>query len=192
MIVISGRGSNVSKPPAAASRCASREEEFIELLTSHKHQIFNFIFCIVHSLSDAEDVFQQTSIALWEDFDQFRSNTDFGAWAMTVARFRTLNFLRSKRRERLCFSENLISQIAECPFESTEVQDTRLRALSDCCQKLSPKDQDLVAMCYRDDRIRSVADQIGRPVQAVYKSLARIRRALFECIERRIASEGHL
>jgi RNA polymerase sigma-70 factor (ECF subfamily) len=181
----------VDQPNAIPSPCASREEEFIELLTSHKHQIFNFIFCIVHSLSDAEDVFQQTSIALWQDFDQFKSNSDFAAWAMTVARFRTLNYLRSKRRERLYFSEDLIAQIAECPFESTEIQDTRLKALSECCQKLSPKDQELVAMCYREDRIRSVADRIGRPVQAVYKSLARIRRALFECIERQIASEGH-
>ena len=60
-----------------SSNCASRQDEFIELLTSHKHQIFNYIFCVLHSLADAEDVFQQTSIALWQNFAQFESNTDF-------------------------------------------------------------------------------------------------------------------
>jgi RNA polymerase sigma-70 factor (ECF subfamily) len=174
-----------------SSECASREDVFIELLTSHKHQIFNFIFCILHSHSDAEEVFQQTSIALWENFDQFEPNSDFGAWASQVARFRTLNFLRSKRRERLYFSDNIIAQLAECPFESNDVQDTRLRALSDCRQKLASSDQALVAMCYRGDPIRDVAVKIGRPIQAVYKSLARIRRTLFECIERKLAREGH-
>ena len=174
-----------------SSECASREEEFIELLASHKHQIFNFIFCVLHSLSDAEEVFQQTSIALWEHFDQFQPNSDFAAWAAKVARFRTLNFLRARRRERLFFSESVIAQIAECPFESNEVQDMRLRALSECRQKLTSSDQALVAMCYRGDPIREVAIKIGRPVQAVYKSLARIRRMLFDCIERKLAREGH-
>jgi RNA polymerase sigma-70 factor (ECF subfamily) len=174
-----------------ASECPLREDEFIELLASHKHQIFNFIFCILHSLSDAEEVFQQTSIALWENFDQFETNSDFGAWAAKVARFRTLNFLRAKRRERLYFSDNIIAQLAECPFESNDMQDSRLRALSECRQKLSSSDQALVAMCYRGDAIRDVAVKIGRPIQAVYKSLARIRRMLFECIERTLAREGH-
>jgi RNA polymerase sigma-70 factor (ECF subfamily) len=186
-------GPAVEKPTTLSSECAaSREDEFIELLTSHKHQIFNFIFCILHSLSDAEDIFQQTSIALWENFDQFESNSDFAAWAKKVARYRTLNFLRSKRRERLYFSEDVISQLAECPFEPNDVQDKRLRALSECRQKLSGSDDALVSMCYRGDAIRDVADRIGRPVQAVYKSLGRIRRMLFDCIERTLAREGHL
>jgi RNA polymerase sigma-70 factor (ECF subfamily) len=171
---------------------SSKEDVFIDLLASHKHQIFNFIFCIVHTLSDAEDVFQQTSIALWENFDQFEPNSDFAAWAAKVARHRTLHFLRTKRRERLYFSDNVIAQLAECPFESNEVQDRRLQALSGCRTKLSANDQALVGMCYRGDPIRDVAHEIGRPVQAVYKSLARIRRLLFECIERALAQEGHV
>jgi RNA polymerase sigma-70 factor (ECF subfamily) len=142
-------------------------------------------------VSDAEEVFQQTSIALWENFDQFEPDSDFGAWAAKVARFRTLNFLRSKRRERLYFSDSIIAQLAECPFEPNDVQAKRLRALSECRQKLTSSDQALVALCYCGEPIRDVAAQIGRPVRTVYKSLARIRRLLFECIERNIAREGH-
>lgn len=175
-----------------SSDCASRQDEFIELLTSHKHQVFNYIFCVLHSLADAEDVFQQTSIALWQNFAQFESNTDFGAWASKVARHRILNFLRSKRRERLFFSENLIEQLSECPFDSNEAQVSRLRALGECRKRLADSDQTLISMCYGGESIRDAAQEIGRPVQAVYKSLARIRRMLFDCIERRLAREGHV
>lgn len=175
-----------------SSNCASRQDEFIELLTSHKHQIFNYIFCVLHSLADAEDVFQQTSIALWQNFAQFESNTDFGAWASKFARHRILNFLRSKRRERLFFSENLIEQLSDCPLDSNEAQVSRLRALGECRQRLADNDQKLISMCYGGESICDVALEIGRPVQAVYKSLARIRRMLFDCIERRLAREGHV
>lgn len=175
---------------SASSKTASREDEFIELLTSHKHQIFNYIFCVLHSLADAEDVFQQTSVALWQNFEQFELNTDFGAWASKVARHRILNFLRARRRDRLCFSDSLVDQLAECPFDSNETQASRLRALGECRQRLAENDQALISMCYGGDTIRDVAEQIGRPAQAVYKSLARIRRMLFDCIERRLAREG--
>jgi RNA polymerase sigma-70 factor (ECF subfamily) len=171
---------------------ASREDEFIGLLTAHKHQVFNLIFCIVHSLADAEDVFQQTSLALWQNFDQFQPDSDFGAWAATIARHRILNFLRTKRRERLYFSGSVIEQLADCPFDSGPQKGARLRALSECRQRLSDNDQTLVAHCYGGEPICSVADRIGRPVQAVYKSLARIRRMLFDCIERKLAQETHI
>lgn len=176
----------------AESRSA-REEEFITLLTRHKHQVFNLIFCIVHSLPDTEDVFQQAMIVLWSKFDEFQRGTDFGAWASRVARYRALNFIRSKRRDRLHFSEDLISHIAECEFDSAEVQDARLRALAACRQKLSQSDQMLLSVCYGGETTISEASKlVGRPVRSVYDSLARIRGALYDCIARTLSREGYL
>lgn len=173
--------------------CADREEEFIALLTRHKHQIFNLIFCMLHSLPDTEDVFQQTSMALWSSFDRFEPGTNFGAWASQIARYRVSHFMRSKRRQRVYFSDALIQQLAACPFDSHEMQETRLQALAACRKKLSYSDQRLIELCYGGrGTIRNAAKQIGRPVQAVYGSLSRIRGALHACIERSLSREGHL
>jgi len=38
---------------------------------------------------------------------------------------------------------------------------------------------------------RGVAEALGRPVRSVYKSLSRIRGALLECANRRLAREDH-
>jgi RNA polymerase sigma-70 factor (ECF subfamily) len=199
-------GSPLRKPPRAsvqedcsvgktdtAPRRTEREEEFIELLTRHRHQIFNLIFCMVQSLPDSEDVFQQTTMALWNKFDDFQTGTDFAAWASRVARYRALNFIRSKRRERVLFSEGLIAQLAECRFDSAEMQDARLQALASCREKLSQADQMLLSVCYGGrGTIRESAKLVGRPVGAVYDSLSRIRGALFDCIERALSKEGYL
>jgi RNA polymerase sigma-70 factor (ECF subfamily) len=176
-----------------ASDRPTREDEFITLLTHHKHQLFNLIFCMVQSLPDTEDVFQQTTMALWNKFDDFQLGTDFAAWASRVARYRALNFIRSKRRERVLFSEGLIAQLAECRFDSAELQDARLRALAACREKLSQADQMLLSVCYgREGTIRESAKLIGRPVGSVYDSLSRIRAALYDCIGRTLSREGHL
>jgi RNA polymerase sigma-70 factor (ECF subfamily) len=163
------------------------EAEFLELLARHKYELFNLIFCIIPSLADAEDVFQQTTLAIWDNFSQFQPGTDFMAWAGQVARYRAWNFARSKRRERVYFSEELISELAEAPFESTEIQEARLQALARCRQKLSAADQNLILLCYGGSTVSQAAVKLGRPVRAVHNSLSRVRRALYECIERALA-----
>jgi RNA polymerase sigma-70 factor (ECF subfamily) len=67
-----------------------------------------------------------------------------------------------------------------------------------CLEKLSEKDRQLVRKCYGDGyrpqgarvTFKAVALELGRPVNTVYKALNRIRRALYECIERTLAVEG--
>lgn len=169
-----------------------REEDFLALLTRHKHELFTLIFCIVRSLPDAEDLFQQTTLALWADFDRFETGGNFMAWAAQIARYRAWNFMRSKRRERVFFSESLVAELQETMefrFDPVDIQQARLQALAKCRQKLSDIDQNLLLHCYGGGSICEAAKRIGRPVRAVYDSLSRIRRALYNCIERSIARE---
>jgi RNA polymerase sigma-70 factor (ECF subfamily) len=147
---------------------------------------------MVHNLPDAEDVFQQAAITMWEKFDQFEAGSDFPAWACSVARFKALNFLNSKKRERACFSEQLIDELASREVHQPELQEARLRALAACREKLSQVDQNLLALCYGGSgTVREVAVRIGRPVGSVYDSLSRIRRGLFACIQQKLANEEY-
>jgi RNA polymerase sigma-70 factor (ECF subfamily) len=169
---------------------ANRRNEFVELLSRFQTQLFNYIFCIVQTLPDAEDVFQQTTLAMWDHFDQFQPGSDFVAWASKIARFRALNFVRTKRRERVFFSEALIGELAENGMEPAQTQNARLHALAACREKLSGTDQKLLSLCYGTcNTIGEAADLLGRPLKAVYHSLWRIRRALHQCIERTLARE---
>jgi RNA polymerase sigma-70 factor (ECF subfamily) len=145
-------------------------------------------------MPDAEDVFQQTSVALWENYDQFTPGTNFGAWATSVARHRVAQFIRCKQRDRHSyFPDDVIDELAACPFAPPDVQEARLKALGECRKRLPAADQRLIALCYGGaGSIRDAANQIGRPVQTVYCSLTRIRARLRECIERRLAREAKL
>jgi RNA polymerase sigma-70 factor (ECF subfamily) len=173
-----------------AAAGASRNEQFVSLLSRFQSQLFNYIFCIVQTLPDTEDVFQQTTLAMWDHFDQFQPGSDFLAWASKIARFRALNFIRAKRRERVFFSEALIGELAENGFEPADAQNARLKALASCREKLSGTDQKLVSLCYGTcNTIGEAAELLRRPLQAVYHSLWRIRRALHKCIERTLAGE---
>jgi RNA polymerase sigma-70 factor (ECF subfamily) len=140
-------------------------------------------------MPDAEDVFQQTAITLWDKFGEFEPGSDFFAWACTIARYKTLNYFQSKGRERLYFSEAVIDQLATRDQWKPDLHEARLKALAACREKLSSKDQRLLADCYSGrGTILDVAKQLGRPIGSVYDSLSRIRRALYACIQRTLTS----
>jgi RNA polymerase sigma-70 factor (ECF subfamily) len=63
--------------------------------------------------------------------------------------------------------------------------------LTVCVQKLSQADRELLQRRYEfDAKPQQIADQIGRPVNSVYKGLQRIRAALMVCVERVLRAEG--
>ena len=92
---------------------SDRNEVFVELLTLHQRRLYGFIYTLVPNTADAEDLLQQTSLVLWQKFNEFDLNSSFPAWACRIAHFLVLNHLREKRRSRVVLSDELIARLAE-------------------------------------------------------------------------------
>lgn len=168
------------------------DEAFARLLAQYRKPLFRFIYCLVQSMHDAEDLFQQVTITLWDRFEEFEPDTDFFSWACAVAKNRALNYFKARGRRRIYFSSELIDEIAERERLQSEYYEARLQSLAHCRKKLSRADQELLAACYESGcSMRVAAEKIGRPVGSVYTSLTRIRQALYRCIERALAGEGN-
>jgi RNA polymerase sigma-70 factor (ECF subfamily) len=175
-----------------AGRPGDRKAEFAAQLSRHQGQLFGYIHSLVRDLDDADDLFQQTCLVLWDKFDQFDSSRSFVCWACGVARYEVLNFLRSRSRNRLYFSDELNLALIEAQedLEPDQLEERR-DALAGCMKKLRERDKDLLEACYgRQAGIRDVAQARGRSAQSVHNSLRRIRRAMFECVRRTMAHGG--
>lgn len=169
----------------------SRDEEYVQLLNRYKKPLFRLILCMVRSPSDADDLFQQTAITMWDKFAEFESGTSFYAWASTIARYKVRDFIKSSTRRRAYFSDAVVEKLAA---EQADVaaDDARLVALSNCKKKLTQRDQSLLVACYSGrETIAEVAERTGRSAGSVYANLWRVRRSLYECIERAISREGY-
>jgi RNA polymerase sigma-70 factor (ECF subfamily) len=163
-----------------------RKAEFAELLREAQSRLFGYIHSLVRDLDDADDLFQQTTLILWNKFDDFDLRRSFLSWACGVARLEACNFLRSRGRQRLYFSDDLNLLLAEAQEELTHDElDERRDALAACVEKLRQRDRQLLDECYgHEGGVTAVAVRHGRSPQSVHNSLRRIRRALFECIRR--------
>jgi RNA polymerase sigma-70 factor (ECF subfamily) len=170
----------------------SRQLEFARYLRQYQTQLFGYIHSLVRDLNDADDVFQQTTVVLWNKFGSFDRQRSFGAWACGVARLEVSNFLRSRSRRRLYFTDELNLLLIEAQVQMTPDElDDRRAALGRCVQKLRDRDRQLLEECYGNSSVTQTAERQGRSANSVHNSLRRIRRALFECISRSLMQEAH-
>jgi RNA polymerase sigma-70 factor, ECF subfamily len=163
-------------------------EEFLRLYSVHQKQIYAFIGTFFRDAADVDEVVQETSIVLWSKFDEFRSDGDFLRWAFGIARLEVLRHFRTQNKRGTPFDEYLIDLLAEERHRQIEYLDRRREALKLCLDKLNHRDRSLVEDCYRSGAlIKHVAERLSRPANAVYQSLSRIRRTLYECINRTLS-----
>jgi RNA polymerase sigma-70 factor (ECF subfamily) len=168
---------------------------FIALFVKAQRRIFAYILTLLPHQADAEDVLQQVSAIMWEKFDEDDPPGDFTSWGCRIAYLEILHYRRSRRRQRVVFSDELLEHLAEVIEEdSTALQlDERLEALDDCLEKLSRRDRKLLAERFKEGATPlSTAESLGRSVDAVYKAMARIRRGLYDCVTRTLAGGGRL
>lgn len=172
---------------ANASR-GPQYEEFLGLLMANQQRIYAFILTLVPNHSNADDIMQDTIIVMWRKFGGFEIGTNFRAWGVTIARFIVMRFREKQRNSCVHFSEESLKAISSRE-EVFDGIDDRLRALESCLTKLPDRDSELIRMRYEGKiTIKAVAEKVGRPVQGMYKAMARIHNLLHQCVERTLSA----
>lgn len=184
---------SASVEPRVEQRVERRvETEFAEYLRAHQSRVYAYIHSLVRDLNDADDLLQQTTLVLWKKFAEFDRHGNFCAWACGIARLEVANFLRSRSRRRLYFSDELNLLLVEASIEppAEELADQRA-ALAQCVEKLRERDRELLLECYAEPSgVHVAANRRERSTHSVYNSLRRIRRSLYECVERTLAQRA--
>lgn len=169
----------------------SRGQQFLQLYRPSERRIHGFILTLVPNWSQADDLMQETAEVMWAKFDQFKPGTNFISWALSIARYRVLNYYKKERTRRLHFSSEVLRDIDDRAVSATDRMDDYRDALHQCLKKLSARNRQIVCLRYEFNTTpRNIADRIGRGVDTVYKALNRIHTQLFHCVRRTLSREG--
>ena len=165
----------------------SQHECFFKLYTSVHLRLYAYIMTIVHNYEDADDILQETASLLWEKFDQYVQGTNFGAWAVTIARYKAMQFLTNNKTTRMVFGEEFYKQVSEYSQQATSDVAEREKVLDDCIKELSERNKKLLSLRYhKGASIRSISQMTGRPANTLYQSFWRITESLRNCIRKRM------
>jgi RNA polymerase sigma-70 factor (ECF subfamily) len=167
---------------------ATDEQEiaaFSDLVSAHRSRVFGYIYAMLHNMSDAEDIYQQTTLLMWQKFEDFQLGTDFGSWALKIAYHNIKNFQRSARRQHVFFSDAVMEKVLQC-YEAHSVKDAqdRLDALGKCVQRLPERHQHILKQRYSENvSIRDLAMSERKTEAAIAMLLTRLRKTIFRCVQ---------
>lgn len=171
-------------------------DEFVTLLMRQDVQLRGFVATVLGRFTEVDEVVQNTSLTAWKKLDSFTyqqptPDVEFHRWLCTIARYELLSLRRKRGASTIVFNDELISQLADSRLEQAEHYDARHRALVSCLERLNSRDRELLSKRYGDGvRARDIAASLGRSLEGLRKSLARVRRSLLYCIDRTLRQEG--
>lgn len=170
---------------------SAAQQRFLSLFLRSEREIFRYVAALVPNVADAEDIVQQTALALWEKFEAYDPNQPFTPWACRFALNKTKQWIERRQRWQALLERGLAEELVRRREELRPELETRLKHLEGCLSKLPEEQRSIVeGYYYRREGVEKLAENSGRTAAATYKILQRIRQALQVCIENAVKPEG--
>lgn len=160
-------------------------EAFVELMTRYQGHLYGYALSLTADPEAANDLLQETNVVLWENWKEFEPGTNFKAWSFRIAHFQFMALRQRRLRDRLCFSDGLVTAIAVEAKELDETYEQRVASLASCLEQLRPRWREIIRLRYSEGlAVQGMATKIGLSANAISQLLFRARRSLIECVKR--------
>jgi len=168
-----------------------KREEFTHHWLAAEASVSAYVFASISGFHDAEDVVQRIAQELARRFGEYDPSRPFVAWSLWIAKSRVIDHYRAQGRSRVVFSNELLGRLADTIAQQADGRCERREALEYCLDELPPKSRRLLDLRYVDElSAEKAAKEIGSTSGSVRVLLSRVRTALADCIERRLATEN--
>lgn len=131
-----------------------------------------YVRSLLLSSQDVDDLMQDIGLKCWQKFDQFDSEgsaLDFTRWCCVISRFEIFRFRRSKARDRLVLSDEVISLLAVDAEQRLEESEAERSALKDCINKIAEPDRRLLLSVHTaGDSISRIASESNQKRRRLY------------------------
>ena len=166
------------------------ERQFVRHYLDNMRRLYSYIFAFVPNRADADDIFQEVTVIMWQKYESFATDAGFFNWAVKIARHKIKQHIQKQSRGSIRQHLAALQPLEDCALTMLQEHSLEQQALRQCIALMKAKDQELLHLRYEADAsTQSVAARLGRGVSAIYKALNRIHYQLLLCIQGKLAGE---
>src|SRR5215469_10781179 len=89
------------------------QQRFFSLFLRSEREIFRYVSVLVPNVTEAEDIVQQTAMALWEKFDAYDPDQPFTPWACRFALNKARQWIERRQRWQALVDNGLAEELVE-------------------------------------------------------------------------------
>jgi RNA polymerase sigma-70 factor (ECF subfamily) len=173
------------------SELLSRSDYFLSLFEPERKRIYAYVYALVQNKTVADDVFQDVSTLLWQEFNSFIPNSSFTKWSNAIV-FNCVRTYRHKNKRYLVgLSEEVFDQLIDI-IDRDEDIDRKWGLLQSCLSKLTLNTYRVYHGFYVESlSADNIAKKYGRSIYGVRKSLRLLRKTLFDCIDSKQSEDNN-
>jgi RNA polymerase sigma-70 factor (ECF subfamily) len=166
---------------------------FTRLWSQHQSSVRAYLASFLGNSIAVDDGLQEVALVVWQKAPWDGDSSAFLGYCLACARRIALATRRQLGDHRMvCFSPDVAAALADrvalLEQQSATSTDGRAEALRKCLEPMKPEHRNLLEARYSGaskEELREFAKQVGKSMEALYKTLERLRQLLRECVERR-------
>jgi len=179
------------EPKIPDSAESGAHDAFTQIYETYYSRCFGFFRCRVLDTNIAADLTQETFLRAYGAMSRFDSSRQIDSWLMGICRNVLREHVRRERRRREIPWAQLCLEIAEMADDGdgddNGEQVDMMPHLPGCISQLAPKAEAVLrAHYFEGKRLAVVATDTKQSLSAVKMTLLRARRALKNCIRRKL------
>ena len=167
-----------------------RSKMLVRLLTQHHQALLRYVYALVGNAEDANDILQETSVALFQKLEQFDDSRPFLPWAYRFAYFEVLKWRENSANKPLTLDNDVVELISKDRERGDVLLKRRMDLLPECFRLLPSRDLVAIRARYFEKANADVlCEKLGLSRRTLFRELERIRKSLMDCIESKLAVE---
>lgn len=142
--------------------------------------------------SAADDVVQEAMLVVTRKYDRFEEGTSMLAWCRSIVRIEVLR-LRQRQQRDTSLVRRLLDDSISAAFDEYQTvpqsddSESWREALERCLQRVSENGRRVLDARFVDDLgYPQIGEQVGMSLEAVRKSLFRVKKQVRACVESRM------
>jgi len=167
-----------------------RSKMLVRLLTQHHQALLRYVYALVGNAEDANDILQETSVALFQKLEQFDDSRPFLPWAYRFAYFEVLKWRENSANKPLTLDNDVVELISKDRERGDVLLKRRMDLLPECFRLLPSRDLIAIrARYFEKANADDLCEKLGLSRRTLFRELERIRKSLMDCIESKLAVE---
>ncbi|HED07458.1 MAG TPA: RNA polymerase sigma factor [Ignavibacteria bacterium] len=157
----------------------NKEQLFKQTYEQSKDKIYRLCLGFAGNNSDADDLFQEVFIKVWNNLETFRNESSINTWIYKIATNTALLYVSRKNKfnKRISYlkPEDLNLEIKESDPSYTELE---FKKLYQAISELKERDRIIISLLFENSSYSEISEIVGLSVSNVGVRINRIKKTL--------------
>lgn len=166
-----------------------QNDVIVRVLMQQRAELIGYAWLVVGDPDAAEDVFQDVSVIAIRKSNEINDAEHLIRWLYQAIRLEGLKARRNRQTRIKSFSPEVLEALEQARPDYHASESGQMSALRECVNALQGSSRVILEMRYGQNlKPAAIAQQTGKQIQTVYKTIARAHSALRDCVRQRLAT----